>query len=167
MRIRKPADLARLVKTRRQAQGLTQQDVADAAGITRQSLARIEQGHGGASFDTVLRILENLGVRLETASSSGRNDPAQFLRWDADALRTVPASAPAVVQDTVVTASEPGWKGVFNAQTAHLREAARQAGFELSPEAARKALLNAAVETGDPRLEELRAGAASGDVERD
>ncbi|WP_309619827.1 helix-turn-helix transcriptional regulator [Salinibacterium sp.] len=65
MRISKPADLARLVKTRRQAHSRTQQDVADAAGITRQSLARIERGHGGVSFDTLILILDYLGIRLD------------------------------------------------------------------------------------------------------
>ncbi|MGV8882435.1 MAG: helix-turn-helix transcriptional regulator [Rhodoglobus sp.] len=65
MRISKPADLARLVKTRRQSQGRTQQDVAAAAGITRQSLARIERGHGGVSFDTLIIVFDYLGIRLE------------------------------------------------------------------------------------------------------
>ncbi|MGV8913154.1 MAG: helix-turn-helix domain-containing protein [Rhodoglobus sp.] len=65
MKISKPADLARLVKRRRQAQGHTQQTVADAAGITRQSLARIERGHGGVSFDTLILILDYLGIRLD------------------------------------------------------------------------------------------------------
>ncbi|MGM1017193.1 MAG: helix-turn-helix transcriptional regulator [Actinomycetota bacterium] len=69
MKIGKPADLARLVKTRRQALGRTQQDVADAAGITRQSLARIERGHGGVSFDTLLLILDHLGIRLDGTPS--------------------------------------------------------------------------------------------------
>ncbi len=72
MQIQKPSDLARLVKTRRQAHGLTQQEVADDVGITRQSLARIERGHGGVSFDTVLRILEKLDIHLEAAPNSQR-----------------------------------------------------------------------------------------------
>ncbi|RLP75951.1 XRE family transcriptional regulator [Mycetocola tolaasinivorans] len=65
--IQKPADLARLIKTQRQTQRLTQQDVADAAGITRQSLARIERGHSGVAFDTILRIFEKLSIRLDAA----------------------------------------------------------------------------------------------------
>ncbi|MDO8943974.1 MAG: helix-turn-helix transcriptional regulator, partial [Desulfobacterales bacterium] len=73
MQIQKPSDLARILKTRRQAKGLTQQEVADDVGITRQSLARIERGHGGVSFDTVLRIFETLDIRLETATSNQRN----------------------------------------------------------------------------------------------
>ena len=68
MKIQKPADLARAVKTRRQAQGFTQQDIANAVGITRQSLARIERGHGGASFDTILRIFTELGLGLEATT---------------------------------------------------------------------------------------------------
>ena len=69
MRIQKPSDLARIVKTRRQSLGLTQQDIADAVGVTRQSLARIESGNGGASFDTVLRIFGQLDGRLEAVKS--------------------------------------------------------------------------------------------------
>lgn len=65
MRVTKSADLARLVKSTRQALGRTQQDVAEAAGITRQSLSRVEAGHGGISFDTVLLILDYLGIRLD------------------------------------------------------------------------------------------------------
>lgn len=87
MLIQKPADLARAVKTRRQAQGLTQQDIADAVGITRQSLARIERGHAGASFDTVLRILDRLGVDLAaswgTTATREADAPTQPPRWPA------------------------------------------------------------------------------------
>lgn len=91
MKIQKPADLARIVKTRRQAQGLTQQDIADAVGITRQSLARIERGHAGASFDTILRIFDKLGIHLEVASS-GQRHPSVPLS-SADVLRNIDISA--------------------------------------------------------------------------
>jgi transcriptional regulator with XRE-family HTH domain len=78
MRIQSPADLARTIKTRRQARGLTQQDIADAVGITRQSLARIERGHGGVSFDTVLRILETLELNLEATTTAGHQGQFTF-----------------------------------------------------------------------------------------
>lgn len=83
MRIQKPADLARIVKTQRQAQQLTQQQVADVTGITRQSLARIEGGHAGASFASVLRIFEYLGIQLEgNSSAEGANEPSlRFSEW--------------------------------------------------------------------------------------
>lgn len=70
MQIQTPADLARLIKTRRQAQRFTQQEVADAVGITRQSLARIERGNAGTSFDTVLRIFAHLGINLDANSGN-------------------------------------------------------------------------------------------------
>lgn len=71
LRISKPADLARLVKTRRHAHGRTQQDVADAVGITRQSLARVERGNAGISFDTLILIFDYLGIRLDATPDEG------------------------------------------------------------------------------------------------
>ncbi|MEV8267354.1 helix-turn-helix transcriptional regulator [Microbacterium sp. NPDC076911] len=68
MKLQTPSDLARLVKNARVQRNLTQQDVADAVGITRQSLARLERGNGGTSFDTVLLILDHLGIHLEATS---------------------------------------------------------------------------------------------------
>lgn len=97
MHIQKPADLARIVKTRRQSQGLTQQDVADAVGITRQSLARIERGHAGASFDLVLRVFEKLGIRLEVNSDRQQTVAVPIPTGDSltswAATSAVPASA--------------------------------------------------------------------------
>lgn len=68
MKLQTPSDLARLVKNARVQRNLTQQDVADAVGITRQSLARLERGNGGTSFDTVLVILDHLGIRLDATT---------------------------------------------------------------------------------------------------
>lgn len=97
MRIQKPADLARAVKTRRQAQGLTQQDIAEAVGITRQSLARIERGHGGASFDTVLRVFAELGIRLEATSDD--QHPITLPIPNDDPLRQATSAALAATRD--------------------------------------------------------------------
>lgn len=99
MQIRKPADLARIVKTRRHAQGLTQQDIADAVGITRQSLARIERGHGGASFDTVLRIFEKLGIHLEATSKDQHHITIPIPAPNHDALRQATSAALAATRD--------------------------------------------------------------------
>lgn len=68
LRLQAPSDLARLVKNARTQRDLTQRDVADAVGITRQSLARLERGNGGTSFDTVLLILDHLGIHLDAAT---------------------------------------------------------------------------------------------------
>ncbi len=78
IKLQSSADLARLVKNARTQRGATQQDVADAVGITRQSLARIEQGHGGVSFNTVLRILDHLGISLESAPEHRLHSPVEL-----------------------------------------------------------------------------------------
>jgi transcriptional regulator with XRE-family HTH domain len=215
MQIEKPSDLARIVKTRRQAQNFTQQDVADAAGITRQSLARIERGYAGASFDTVLRIFEKLGIRLEAAvtaqhplddsisadskthspspsllaaaagsrnadasaltaaaaAAASRNIDASALtaavrNIDASALtaavRNIDASAltaaAAAATATATAASRnidssallTSWRTALDKLTVQVREAAASAGTDIGAGEARKALLSAAIEAGDP-----------------
>lgn len=62
--VQKPADLARVIKNARLGMDLTQQDLADAVGVARQSIARIERGNASSSFDTVLRIFSRLGLTL-------------------------------------------------------------------------------------------------------
>jgi transcriptional regulator with XRE-family HTH domain len=76
VKLQTPSDLARLVKNARVQRNLTQQDVADAVGITRQSLARLERGNGGTSFDTVLLILDHLGIHLDATAERRTTAPA-------------------------------------------------------------------------------------------
>ncbi len=78
MKLQTPSDLARLVKNARAQRNLTQQDVAHAVGITRQSLARIERGNAGVSFDTVLLILDHLGIHLDAITDRPITAPAGF-----------------------------------------------------------------------------------------
>lgn len=70
MKLQKPSDFSRLVRNARAHLGFTQQDVAEAVGITRQSLARLERGNGGISFDTVILVLDHLGIQLEATPIS-------------------------------------------------------------------------------------------------
>lgn len=49
--------------------GLTAQQVADRAGISRSTLTKLESGHGGVSLESSLRVLRALGV-LDTLVSS-------------------------------------------------------------------------------------------------
>jgi len=46
----------------RKLRGLTQAQLADRAGIARATLARFEQGEGGISLDSLLRVLRALGI---------------------------------------------------------------------------------------------------------
>lgn len=76
VKLQTSSDLARLIKNARAQQNLTQQDVADAVDITRQSLARLERGNGGTSFDTVLLILDHLGIHLDATTERRTTTPA-------------------------------------------------------------------------------------------
>lgn len=46
----------------RKLRGLTQAQLADRAGISRDTLARLESGEGGTSLENLLRILRGLGI---------------------------------------------------------------------------------------------------------
>jgi transcriptional regulator with XRE-family HTH domain len=50
------------VQSWRKLRGLTQNQLADRAGIDRKTLMRVERGEGGVSFEIVLRVLYGLGV---------------------------------------------------------------------------------------------------------
>ena len=62
-------DVSGHVQTWRKLRGLTQNQLADRAGIDRKSLIRLEQGDAGVSFGLVLRVLHALGVLDELSSS--------------------------------------------------------------------------------------------------
>jgi transcriptional regulator with XRE-family HTH domain len=50
------------VGTWRRLRGLTQAQLADRAGVSRDTLARLESGEGGVSTENFLRILRGLGI---------------------------------------------------------------------------------------------------------
>ena len=145
MRIRKPADLARLVKTSRQAQGRTQQEVANAAGITRQSLARIERGHGGVSFDTAILILDYLGIRLE--GTPIEEAPTSAAPTGFPGIR-LPESLLAQVKQGIDTSALAGFTDLVlkNVDTSGLTAQLHETLNDPSTRAA----LRSAIEAGDP-----------------
>jgi transcriptional regulator with XRE-family HTH domain len=55
-------DIGGHVQTWRKLRGLTQNQLADRAGIDRKTLMRVEHGDGGVSFENVLRILHGLSA---------------------------------------------------------------------------------------------------------
>ena len=172
MRLRKPSDLARIVKTQRQAQNLTQQQIADAVGVTRQSVARIEQGHGGVSFETVLRIFDALDIELDAPLSSARSHPTSATKNETsprathsarDKIRSIDASGLAAaianintsgITDAALrninTSGITTWQDGLHALTGQLQESLTRTGTDLSDSAARRAILRAAIEAGDP-----------------
>lgn len=52
------------IKRARQAQGLTQREVAERSGISRENYARIERGAASTTLVTMERIAEALQMRL-------------------------------------------------------------------------------------------------------
>jgi transcriptional regulator with XRE-family HTH domain len=50
------------IATWRKLRGLTQSQLADRAGIGARTLRRLEDGDGGVSLETLLRVLRALGV---------------------------------------------------------------------------------------------------------
>ena len=62
-------DMGGHVEAWRKLRGLTQNQLADRAGVDRKSLMRVERGDGGVRFEIVLRVLHGLGV-LDGVSES-------------------------------------------------------------------------------------------------
>jgi transcriptional regulator with XRE-family HTH domain len=52
------------IRAARREAGLSQEKLAELAGMDRQSINRIEQGHQAALIDNLIRIADALGVPL-------------------------------------------------------------------------------------------------------
>jgi predicted XRE-type DNA-binding protein len=64
--------LAQAVRSRRQAQKLTQKQLADRIGSSQPRVARLEQAAEDVSFDLIVKALAALGVRLSVRARAGR-----------------------------------------------------------------------------------------------
>jgi transcriptional regulator with XRE-family HTH domain len=62
-------DVGESLRTWRKLRGLTAEQVADRADITRFTLRKIETGEGTASFENVMRVVRVLGVLDELTLS--------------------------------------------------------------------------------------------------
>jgi len=59
--------LGRELRTERTRQGLRQEDLAFAAGLSRPAIINVEQGKSGVRWETLLQVTDALGLRLEFA----------------------------------------------------------------------------------------------------
>ncbi len=66
------APLGEAIQTARRARGLTQPDVAAAAGVTQEAISRYENGQRVPDDDVVARLAAALGVTPELLRSTGR-----------------------------------------------------------------------------------------------
>lgn len=63
--VRTAEDIGAVIRARRRQLGCTQQDLADRAGLSRQSVVAIEQGKERAALAAVLRVLLELGLEAD------------------------------------------------------------------------------------------------------
>jgi putative transcriptional regulator len=59
---------------RRQLDGMTQQELADRAGVTRQTILSIERGRYNPSVGLALRLAETFGVTVEALFEIDRRE---------------------------------------------------------------------------------------------
>ncbi len=59
---------------RRQLDGMTQQELADRVGVTRQTILSIERGRYNPSVGLALRLAETFGVTVETLFEIDRRE---------------------------------------------------------------------------------------------
>ena len=69
--VRTPADVGALIRDRRRARELDQAELARSVGVSRLWINQVEKGKPGASLGLVLRTLDVLGIRLQTAPETG------------------------------------------------------------------------------------------------
>ena len=62
--IRSPEDLGRAVAGIRQARGLTQAELGEQSGMSRDTIAQLERGRQGRSIELLLRLLRRLGATV-------------------------------------------------------------------------------------------------------
>lgn len=81
-RVQQRRELGRRIKTLRVQQGLTQEELAQACGLFRTYVARIESGAANPTVSVLLRVADALGV------------PAPMLFQDQEEPRKASAPAP-------------------------------------------------------------------------
>ncbi len=71
MFVRTPADLGTIIRERRRELGLGQAELAQRIGVSRQWIIGVERGRARAELGLVLRTLDTLGIRLNSAVEAG------------------------------------------------------------------------------------------------
>ena len=57
-------NIGAVIRTRRKHLGMTQQDVAEIAGVQRQTISRVESGNGTVAVSTLARVAIAVGLDL-------------------------------------------------------------------------------------------------------
>jgi y4mF family transcriptional regulator len=73
--VRTPTEVGALVRTGRKARGWSQQQAADAAGVSRRFVNMVEDGHRNAEMWRVLALLDAVGVTLDATTQEPAAGP--------------------------------------------------------------------------------------------
>jgi y4mF family transcriptional regulator len=79
-----PTVLAAQMRSRRTSLGLTQRDLADMAGVSERFVRFVEQGKPSVQLDSLLAVLDTLGLELHVAARTGRTARANAATSDGD-----------------------------------------------------------------------------------
>ena len=79
MLLRRPHDLAELVRDGRARAGWSQGELADKVGVSRQWVSLVETGKTSVEFDLVVGALQTLGYRLNVELSHETKPNESFL----------------------------------------------------------------------------------------
>jgi HTH-type transcriptional regulator/antitoxin HipB len=77
MRIVSTHDLAAVARGRRLSLGLSQEELAQRAGVSRQWLVIFERGKRTAELGLVIRLLDTLGLELEARPRDSAPRPSE------------------------------------------------------------------------------------------
>ena len=72
---------ARILRYARRKAGLTQRQLAEAAGIPQETIARIESSATQPRFDTLARLLDACGYELEVGPRLGQGVDRSLIDW--------------------------------------------------------------------------------------
>lgn len=72
--LRTPSELGAIVREAREAHGLTQDELALAAGTGRRFIGDLERGKPTAQIGPALRVLESLGIEIGVEGAPAAGD---------------------------------------------------------------------------------------------
>lgn len=98
------------IRRKRIALGLTQQQLADMAGLSRQTLNGIEHGHVNVTLDTLGRLVDVIGLTLElTDPEQKRGRPVRAVWMAAKSANTSYSGVltPTALEQALITGQVP------------------------------------------------------------
>ena len=78
--------LGRRIRELRMKRGMTQEKLAESAGLDLSQLSRMENGHGNPNFETLQRIAKALQIRAHELLDFSQHDSEMVVREDIVAL---------------------------------------------------------------------------------